>query len=726
MTFGPLLDSVLPAYEIPSDDLVGEVLIPALRVADEVRIAAGFFTSRCLAQVAGGLAAFINDSVSTLDLMVSPELTAEDREAIERGLREPERVLDDALSRLFRDAHLSDSAIERHTVDTLAYLIASGRLRMRVVLMERGIYHKKSWLVRAATQWLAVHGSGNATERGLLMNGEQMSIDRAWRDGSRAQARVEIFLKQWDRQWENRHSSSLTVEVSQALDILSGYAATTPPTVGDFWQAWRQDHAAGLEPELPAAMRHGPVDHRLCIPSGLDWREGRYAHQGRAVDALLQHEGGIVAIATGGGKTMTALIALTKVQQVTQHHLCVVVVVPSRPLVRQWTESINGFGITPVILTGGTSLQNRTMELERIQLAFATDQPRTEVLVMTNALFVRSDSPERLWMTRLAENVEEVLVADEVHNLGTPSFITTPPEFFTCRIGLSATPIRQYDPDGTHQLFDYFGGPPVFEFSLADAIESGCLVPYAYHLHVVEMTSGEMDHYNYLTEELVRAGFRIDDDGATVVPNPKVDRLLRERRGLVEQADAKLAALEAELRRIGTDAVTRTLIYTSAKPPVLEKGKQITAVNRLLERMHIISHQYTSRETGTAQGRRILDRFGAGDYQVLTAMKVLDEGIDIPQTDTAFLMASSTVQREWVQRRGRILRQAPGKQMAHLHDFLVVPPEINTSGGQSLLKSELRRAIEFADLAENEFDPDGPNSLIQYFEAMVWKEAAHG
>ena len=410
------------------------------------------------------------------------------------------------------------------------------------------------------------------------------------------------------------------------MRTLRGYAAATPPTASDFWKAWRQDHAAGLEPDLPPAMRHAPVDHRLHIPSKLTWREGRYAHQGRAVDALLQHTGGIVAIATGGGKTIAALIAAARMQEVTGCHLCVVVVVPSRPLVRQWTEAINDFGVAPVILTGGTSIRNRTMELERVGLAFATDQPRTEVLVMTNALFTRSNSPERLWLTKLAESVEVVLVADEVHNLGTLSFIANPPEFFTRRIGLSATPIRQYDPDGTHQLFDYFGGPPVFEFSLGDAIGSGCLVPYAYYLHVVEFDATEMDQYNYLTEELVRAGFRIDDDGVTMALNPKVERLLRERRGLVEQADAKLPALEAELRRMGTDAVTRTLIYTSAKPRVLDKAKQIAAVNGILERLHIISHQYTSRETGTVRGRSILDRFGAGDYQVLTAMKVLDRG----------------------------------------------------------------------------------------------------
>ena len=149
MTFASLFDAIRPAYEIPDDDLVGDVLIPALRHSDDVRLAAGFFTSRCLAQIAPGLAAFINDSESTLDLMVSPEISEEDREAIRRGVREPQLVLEEALEGLFEEARLSESAVQQHTVETLAYLVASSRLRMRVVLMERGMYHKKIWLFRS-------------------------------------------------------------------------------------------------------------------------------------------------------------------------------------------------------------------------------------------------------------------------------------------------------------------------------------------------------------------------------------------------------------------------------------------------------------------------------------------------------------------------------------------------------------------------------------------------
>ena len=718
MSFSSHFTRVRPAYEIPSQNLVGEVLVPAMRLCDELRIEAGFFSSRCLAQIAPGLAAFVNDTKGILQLMASPEISEEDQEAIRRGVSDPQTVLEQAMDKLFESARLSESAIERHAVETLSFLVASGRLQMRVVLMARGMYHKKIWLFRSDDQWLAVHGSGNATERGLLVNGEQMSVDRAWMDGPRSAERVAMFLDQWSRRWQNQDVASLTVDVDQSLHLMQAHARLTPQTVDDFWEAWRRDHDAGLEPDLPRGYTTESISHRLRVPDWLEWREGTFAHQGPAVDAVLERGGGILSIATGGGKTKTALIASTELQGDYDGHLCVVILAPSRPLIRQWAADVRDFDMEPVVLTGMNPLQ-RLEELDRLSIAFGTSLARTEVLLMTSALFSQKGSIVREWLEGLPDSVGRVLIADEVHNLGSPTFIGNQPDFFAYRIGLSATPIRQYDPDGTDQLFDFFGGAPVFEFTLSDAINAGCLVPYRYYLHTVEFDGVEMDHYEDLTEQLARAGFHITDDGRTVGLSPKVERLLRERRALVEQADSKLVALEQELRQMNPTSIQKTLIYTSAKPIALDKTRQITAVNRLLQDLHITSHQYTAEETGTSKSQGFLRRFGAGDYQVLTAMKVLDEGIDIPHTDTAFLMASSTVEREWVQRRGRILRNAPGKDFANLHDFLVVPPDAASPAGKSLLRSELRRASAFADLAENEYDPDGPRTVIRNLESSI-------
>ena len=718
MNFEHQFRQVRPAYRIPDQDLIGEVIVPAMRLADEVRIEAGFFSSRCLAQIAPGLAAFINDTSCTLRLMISPEISAEDQEAIRTGVVGPKTVLERTIAKLFESARISQSAIERHAVETLSYLVASNRLKIRVVLMNRGMFHKKIWLFRSGGQWLAVHGSGNATERGLLLNGEQMSVDRAWTDGSQSEARVNIFLDEWSTQWDNRYESSLTLQLDQVLPLLRTYSSSRPPTTSDFWKAWRIDSEAGLEPALPDGYESEPLDLQLQIPDFLEWTTGRYAHQADAVAALIDNGGGILSMATGGGKTRTALIAASQLQDTLARHLCVVILAPSRPLIRQWSDDVKDFGIDPVILTGMSPVARRG-ELERLAIAFRTIKPRTEILLMSNALFTQPDSAERLWLDRLPNSVTRLLIADEVHNLGSAAFVENPPEFFEHRVGLSATPIRQYDPDGTDQLFGYFGGPPVFEFTLGDAIASGCLVPYHYYLHPVEFDSAEMEFYEELTEELLRAGFRITDDGRTVGLTPRVEMLLRRRRALVEQAGAKLDALRTILTGLKPSSISKTLIYTSAKEVVMNKQRQITAVNRMLQDLRVTSHQYTSEETGSSRSTSLLEGFGNGDYQVLTAMRVLDEGIDIPQTDTAFLMASSTVEREWIQRRGRILRNAPGKKFAHLHDFIVVPPDNGSNSGASLLRSELRRANAFADLAENEYDPGGPNGVIREFESFA-------
>lgn len=703
-------------YEIPDDDLVGDVLIPAMGAAEEVRLAAGFFSSRCLAQLAPGLAAYVANGRNPVRILLSPEISEDDRDAIARGLLAPEQVLLEAAQRLLDDARLSESALVHHTLECLSFLVASHRLELRFVLMEHGMYHKKQWLFRAGADWLAIHGSGNATARGLLVNGEQMTVDRSWMDGPSATVRVAKLVEQWDRQWNNQHPHSLTLPASQGLRFVVGRTQIdVVPTVRDFWDAWRKDHAAGLEPELPRTVRVAP--HLLAIPTDVEWRAGPYHHQGQAVDRFLEADGhGVLAIATGGGKTRTALIAATELQDRHTGPLLVLVLVPSTPLLLQWAAEMSTFGITP-FLPSRVDSATRRQRFQEIQAALEVGGHRTEAIISTNSLFSQ-DQLLRDFISGLPVNVEALLIGDEMHNLGVPTFLNDPPERFNRRLGLSATPVRQYDPDGTDRLFDFFG-PQIFEFSLRDAIRAGCLVPYEYYLHEVTLTHDEMDKYAELTEELGRAGFRVDDDGRTIIPNEKVERLLRERRAVLEQASGKIACLRHLLSSEGPRSIQRTLIYASAKPTVLGTTRQIDEVNALLSELSIISHQFTSEETSRSDAAAMLARFAAGDYQVLTAMKVLDEGVDIPQTDTAFILASSTVRREWVQRRGRILRRAPGKDSASVHDFVVVPPDPATTHGRAILQGELRRLREFAEDAQNEWVTGGPRSIIGKYESMV-------
>ncbi len=300
-----------------------------------------------------------------------------------------------------------------------------------------------------------------------------------------------------------------------------------------------------------------------------------------------------------------------------------------------------------------------------------------------------------------------LLIADEAHNLGRPSFIDNPPEFFEYRLGLSATPIRQYDEEGTEALLDFLG-PVSFRFTLEEAI-GRCLVEYDYYLHPVYLTKTEMDDWLDLTGKIKRNAWRSEDG----TPDEYLSKLLRDRRALLETASNKVATLEALLAKEDTEDLRYTLVYTSDKGP-----EQLDQVNELLRDSNLLFHQLTAEETRSReQTRQIISSFQEGEIQVLTAKRVLDEGVNIPQICKAFILASTTVERQWVQRRGRLLRTCKtiGKTHSVIHDLLALPPNLAEdidSDARSLVQSELRRAQEFASLARNAGRPDGPLTII--------------
>lgn len=713
--FAGLLEEVEPLYDLPHDNLAGDVLIPATSIADEIMVASGFFSSGALAKIAPGLAPAIAARAS-IRLLLSPDLADEDWDAIRRGVREPEQTVRDVVERLLLEASVSAAALEHHTLDCLAFLVASQHIEIRFVLQPRGMYHKKQWLIRCGDERLAIHGSGNTTLPGLFVNGEQMSIERGWADGARAERRITQLWEQFDRDWTGRRPNAITVGADSAVALLGALVPDSSdrraPTVADFWAAWRRDHAAGRAVPLPIGFIDAP--RRLMVPDGLEWQTGHYAHQARGVMAFLEHHRGTLAIATGGGKTKTALIAATLVQdEQTISPFLLVVLVPSDPLVRQWADEVRCFGIQPTVL-GGSHVGT---QLAGVEAAINAGGGRTEVIVASKQLWVRNRRFREL-IDRVSERARPMLIADEAHNFGAHAFITNPPQGFVTRLGLSATPIRQYDLDGTTALFDYLG-PQIFEFGLAEAIDAGCLVPYDYVIHEVTLTDEELSAVRDITDQLYRAGFRIDDDGRAVIPNATVERLLRQRRAVLEQAEAKLDALRDAL---SAGSVHRTLIYCSPKELVVATERQITLVNRMLSSLGIVSHSLTSEETASGRSTDILRRFADGQYQVLTAMKVLDEGVDVPATETAYLLASTTVEREWVQRRGRVLRTAPNKTSATIHDFVVVPAQLDDTG-RSVLRGELRRLRAFADTARNRYQPGGALDVIESLQQLVQGES---
>ena len=224
-----------------------------------------------------------------------------------------------------------------------------------------------------------------------------------------------------------------------------------------------------------------------------------------------------------------------------------------------------------------------------------------------------------------------------------------------------------------------------------------------------------MDEWYNLTARIKANAWRQENDE----PNEYLTKLLRDRRALLETAENKIDALETVLMREDFRTLRHTLIYASDKAP-----QQLEAVNDLLNAHGILFHQLTYEETGHRdQTARILESFQEGTLRVLTAKRVLDEGVNIPQIKKAFILASTTVERQWIQRRGRLLRTCSetGKTHSEIHDFVALPPDMdNIDDAHTLIRSELSRVQEFASLALNAGRTDGPLSLIDHLVKAIY------
>ena len=311
-----------------------------------------------------------------------------------------------------------------------------------------------------------------------------------------------------------------------------------------------------------------------------------------------------------------------------------------------------------------------------------------------------------------------MLIADEAHTLGAESFIRNKPEFFEKRLALSATPERQYDPDGTEEIFEFFG-PTVYEFGLDRAI-GFCLVPYSYYVHACTLSGDELDEFERLTRRIgaaMGAGASEEDTGLRA--------LLIARRRIIETGQSKIDLLREVLTRRGPRDLEHALIYASAKNP-----EQFDEIGKLLKTLDVKWAPVTQETTRDPRKlKRILDSFAKGDNQLLLAKKVLDEGVDIPSIREAFIVASSTVEREWVQRRGRVLRTHHGKQWAIVHDFLALPPVRlvrgdGTKGLKKIIATELNRAYAFGRYARNIVGADGVHADLERLTNACWPEAS--
>jgi len=702
------LNEARPLYFLPSDDLAEEVLIPAFHSCESAECMAGFFSSEALADLAPGLASYISQSTHPFRLIASPFINEKDRVAIEAGVLSDE----DAGVAAFSQLLITEELLKQHTLRCLSYLIRVGRMEIKIAVMRDALFHPKVWIFKRANQILAAHGSSNMTHPGIRKNFEQISVSKSWSDPNQRYV-TEKLTFQFERLWNNREDHCVVIPAPQAIkdQILKSFPTTEPPTEKDFRALYKK--VTNQESKPKAVVSVDDIRHpEFRIPDWLKYQEGAFAHQGKAVTAwCAAGYRGILEMATGAGKTLTSMICANRLYSA-KKPLLIVVAAPYRPLIEQWCGEIALFGLRPINLTLENGPEERSKTIQRIKRRLRSGLSSVEVLVVSHDTLCTKE-----FASAIADfNTARLLIADEVHNLGRLTFISDPPECFEYRLGLSATPVRQYDDQGTAAMISFFG-PIVFKFSLKEAI-GRCLVEYDYFLHSVTLTEREMDDWYDLTAKIKANAWR-EQEGK---PDAHLSMLLRERRAILEMAAGKVDALAACLRKENLRALKHTLIYCTDKGP-----DQLESVNRLLSEQGILFHQLTAEETADRElTKRIIQSFQEGEVQVLTAKRVLDEGVNIPQICKAFILASTTVERQWIQRRGRLLRTCKdiGKTSSTIHDFLSLPKMGDIpldDDARGLIRSELARAQQFASLAKNAGRPDGPLSTIDgLVRAAFW------
>ncbi|MEP0752103.1 DNA phosphorothioation system restriction enzyme [Trichocoleus sp. Lan] len=430
------------------------------------------------------------------------------------------------------------------------------------------------------------------------------------------------------------------------------------------------------------------------MPASLQVRQ----YQQEAVASWFANQGrGTLKMATGSGKTITALaIATSLYQQIALQVL--VVVCPYRHLVTQWARECEKFGLQPVLAF--ENVRNWQSQLSTQLYNLRSGNQRFLTLITTNATLMSEGLQSQLKYFP----DKTLIVGDEAHNLGARQLEKSLPSKVGLRLALSATPERYFDDEGTQSLFDYFGRVLEPEFTLKDAIQQGALVHYLYYPILVELTEAEARAYVKLTARIGRALlFQERENGASKSnweDREELKPLLMQRARLIGAATNKLTALRQLMsKRLDT---THTLFYCGDGS--VESTRQLKAVAKILgDELGYRINTYTA-QTPLSERENLRCQFESGDLQGLVAIRCLDEGVDIPAIQNAVILASSSNPRQFIQRRGRILRPHPGKQRATLFDMIVVPPELDRETleiERNLLRKELRRFVEFADLADN-------------------------
>lgn len=695
------LQNIKMEYRTLSDDVVDSFYIPCLKQASIYKRAVGFFSSSILLQISKGLCA-MEANKAKIKLLISPKLDKNDYEAIVNGYNnQPQDFINNKFNELFEDVY-NEESINRFAL--LSHLISIGLLDIRVVILkennDRAMYHEKMGIMQDNDDnVIAFSGSANETENGYNLNYEAIDVYCSWKSED-AEQRAGLKDLAFNRLWNGTENGTIVLKFPEI--IVNKLMVYQSKSTGDIFKLDEQ-----FQEKLKKLKK---VNHGPKVKDGIKL----FDYQQLAIDTWeSKNFKGIYDMATGTGKTFAGGGSICRLFEI-KKRLFAVIVCPYVHLVEQWYEELKIFNIDAIKCYGNKN--KYSTDLKRASIKFKQKRTNFVCILTTNKTFINDRIQDVI-----VENLEDtLLLVDEAHNFGADKISSYLTLDYPYRLALSATLERYGDEEGTNKLFNFFGEKCI-TYSLKRAIQEDKLTKYKYYPILVELDEDELGQYVELTKKIKQFKYK-SDENMKRIPDALKKLLLRRAR-IIAGAKNKINKL-IEIITPYKD-MSNILVYCGAVKygedgyeDSLEEKKQIRLViEKLKKELGMIVSKFTSEED-SEEREALKTAFKNEEIQALVAIKCLDEGMNIPAIKTAFILASSTNPKEYIQRRGRVLRKFPGKQYAEIYDFITISrplDELNRLSKEdkeleiSLANKELTRLIDFANLSDN---PQHSNKII--------------
>ncbi len=709
-------------YSNDEAGIINKFHIPVLDHAIKYDRATGFFSPSILLQIFTVSPKFIKIG-GKINLLIGCKITESEYNAIMRGyVVQAEYVFTKHIQNLIDSSESQDKKV----LDLLTYLVANGNLTIKVAYTTNpmAMYHEKfGILTDNDNNQVMFMGSANETYQGLNVgaNMESIAVFTSHRDAER----IKDFSDRFHDLWHNKNPYILISDIPNiSRDLLIKNAPSELPTdllIPNKKQlvkkAWEKN-----QEEKPI---HSDTEKGPHIASYKGQPFTLRPHQQHAITAWENAEySGILKLATGSGKTLTAIYSAVQLYK-KNGIKCVIVVVPLKNLASQWAEEMMPFGFNPIQCHSDAKDWDKTLTKKINQIRSGGEKIISIIAVKKT---FESDRFQRL--LQKLDTQKMMFIGDECHGHNTLPFAQKMPKA-QFKMGLSATPEHYRDSQKNQLLFATYSHPnnihtaPIAEYGLADALNDKVLTPYKYYPIIVNLIDEEFIEYNGYKATI--ASF-ISRGGNFAEPDSAVTSAMGAMSRIIANASEKLLKLKNILSETGKSK--HCLFYSGAGQHIAEAEglKQINHITKLLYDLGWHTCKFTAEES-LPERNEILKKFALEEYDALVAIRCLDEGVDIPACRTAFITASSNDPREFVQRRGRILRQYEGKEYAEIYDFVVNNPGESKSteaeNGQitpTLIRKELSRVYEFAHLSINEEHAQSVMQDICDYEGISWGE----